>query len=210
MNFLISGFTLSKHDLMTLNANSWINDEVINCWFFMLALRSCHENYPTVYAVNSYIFKQFCPKNKSLLLKRKADLCNYELVIFPIHLEMENHWILGVCDHKQKVFALFDSLPIKNQEVFDSRKQILDKMVKFIEIDAQKNSRRFYANEYLKIEDVKENPKQTDLYNCGLCTMKSADLLTRRVTIFYNTNPKMLHNERVTKMFELAKGVIKF
>ena len=51
-------FNVTRNDLLTLKGSTWVNDEVMNCRFKMIASRNAKEKYlPDVHVMTTFFYR---------------------------------------------------------------------------------------------------------------------------------------------------------
>jgi Ulp1 family protease len=100
----------SQYDLNTLNANIWLNDNIINSYFSLL-----QKNDSII--IDSLQINNFIDGNHDKIKKwyqkslfRSADLNSIKYIIFPIY--QNNHWTLVSINTVEKTFVYYNSLAI--------------------------------------------------------------------------------------------------
>lgn len=103
-----NGKIVSEFDLKTLNANKWLNDEIINAYFSLL-----QKNDSIIIdslQINNFLngshikIKTWYQKN----LFKSTDFNSIKFIIFPICIN--HHWTLVVINIDDKTFTYFNSL----------------------------------------------------------------------------------------------------
>eukprot|EP00058_Branchiostoma_floridae_P007438 XP_002592926.1 hypothetical protein BRAFLDRAFT_275692 [Branchiostoma floridae] len=97
-------FDLEVADLVTLAPQEWLNDNVINGYFELLA-----EVRPDVYCFNTFFYTQLCRKGYQGVKRwtKKVQIFQKSLLLVPLHLG--NHWCLAEVAVQDKLLFLYDS-----------------------------------------------------------------------------------------------------
>ncbi|XP_078613563.1 uncharacterized protein LOC144883149 [Branchiostoma floridae x Branchiostoma japonicum] len=97
-------FDLEVADLVTLAPQEWLNDNVINGYFELLA-----EVRPDVYCFNTFFYTQLCRKGYQGVKRwtKKVQIFEKSLLLVPLHLG--NHWCLAEVSVADKLLFLYDS-----------------------------------------------------------------------------------------------------
>ena len=86
---------ITRADIATLGQQNWLNDEVVNAYFQLLADRSKKKG-PKVHSFNTFFYPKLIKTGHASLRRwtKKVDLFSMDFVLIPIHLGM--HWCLAV------------------------------------------------------------------------------------------------------------------
>lgn len=97
------GLRITRKDIATLAGLNWLNDEVINYYMNLLMERGKLDNFPSVYAMNTFFYPKLQSGGHSSLKRwtRKVDIFSKDLVVIPIHLGI--HWCMSIIDFRDKV-----------------------------------------------------------------------------------------------------------
>ncbi|KAB7498523.1 Sentrin-specific protease 1 [Armadillidium nasatum] len=101
---------ITRKDIHTLAGLNWLNDEVINFYMNMLMERGKNDNYPSVYAFNTFFYSKLVKTGYTSVKRwtKKVDVFSYDLLIIPVHLGM--HWCLATIDFRNKTINYYDSM----------------------------------------------------------------------------------------------------
>ncbi|XP_076328091.1 sentrin-specific protease 1-like isoform X1 [Tachypleus tridentatus] len=172
---LVEGFRLSitRRDMETLAGLNWLNDEVINFYMNLLMERGKQENFPSVYAFNTFFYPKLAAGGHSALRRwtRKIDIFSYDLLLVPVHLGM--HWCLAVVNFQDKKIEYYDSMDGQNGECLKALRTYLQ------EESLDKKKKEFDIGEW-SLEVVEDIPHQMNGSDCGMFTCKYAEYVTRR------------------------------
>ncbi|XP_022250431.1 sentrin-specific protease 1-like isoform X2 [Limulus polyphemus] len=172
---LVEGFRLSitRRDMETLAGLNWLNDEVINFYMNLLMERGKLENFPSVYAFNTFFYPKLAAGGHNALRRwtRKIDIFSYDLLLVPVHLGM--HWCLAVVNFQDKKIEYYDSMDGQNGECLKALRTYLQ------EESLDKKKKEFDIGEW-SLEVVEDIPHQMNGSDCGMFTCKYAEYVTRR------------------------------
>ncbi|KAG8191804.1 hypothetical protein JTE90_026835 [Oedothorax gibbosus] len=173
---------LLRKEFRTLNEESWLMDEILNCYLKLLMERSKLDNYPSMYCFNSFFFASLSRNPTSRSIKRwsrNEDIFSYDLVCFPLNLDMV-HWALCVVDNRDKTVKFYDSMAGSRHEhvTVPIRNYLIAEM-------QNKKGITMPTDEYTCI-GVKNLPQQQNGSDCGMFTLKYAEYITRDAPITFN------------------------
>lgn len=155
------GLRITRKDMHTLSGLNWLNDEVINFYMNLLIKRGSQDNFPNVYAMNTFFYPKLLSGGHASLKRwtRKVDLFSKDLVVVPVHLGI--HWCMSVIDFRNKSIRYFDSMGAPNHKCLQSLRQYLQDEC----LDKKKNSFDFSNWNF---ENVKDIPQQNNGSDCGV------------------------------------------
>lgn len=98
---------ITRGDIATLGQQNWLNDEIINIYFHMIADRS-KKGGPNIHSFNSFFYSKLIKTGHASLRRwtKKVDLFTMDMILVPVHLGM--HWCLAV-----RMLCRCFSLPIR-------------------------------------------------------------------------------------------------
>lgn len=155
------GLRITRKDMQTLSGLNWLNDEIINFYMNLLIKRGSLDNFPNVYAMNTFFYPKLLSGGHSSLKRwtRKVDLFSKDFIIVPVHLGI--HWCMSVIDLKNKSIRYFDSMGSPNHKCL----QVLKQYLQDEHLDKKKTSFDFSNWSF---ESVKDIPQQTNGSDCGV------------------------------------------
>lgn len=120
---LVSRFNidLSPRELQCLAPRQWLNDEVINVYFQILAGENARfqadprssGSVPRIAVFNSFFYSRLCSQGYSAVQRWtrrwKRPLLDLDTVLFPINVG-NTHWTLGVIDVAESTVSYLDSM----------------------------------------------------------------------------------------------------
>ena len=159
---------IRRKDLETLQGLNWLNDEVINFYFNMIAERGSK----SVYCFNTFFYSKLRDSGHKALRRwtKKVDIFSYHMILIPVHLGM--HWTLAAIDFKGKQINYYDSMNGNNNECLNLLMQYLR------EESLDKRKQEFDTNGW-QLNNVKGIPQQMNGSDCGMFACKYADYLSR-------------------------------
>lgn len=189
---LCVGFNISvsRKDLETLSGLNWLNDEIIYFYMNLLMERSKNENYPSVYAFNTFFYPKLMNHGHSALKRwtRKEDIFSYDLLLVPVHMGM--HWCLAVIDFRHKKIRYYDSMGGQNTDCLHALRDYL----KDERMDKKKQNYDMTGWVY---ENVKNIPHQMNGSDCGMFALKYAEYITRDAKITFTQDHMQYFRRRM-------------
>ncbi|CAG7837161.1 unnamed protein product [Allacma fusca] len=189
---------ITKSDIKSLAPMQWLNDNVINSYLDLVALRSKSQNqWPSVYVFTTFFYPKYLNEGYSNILKRwtrKVDLFSYDLLIFPIHLGI--HWCLAAADRRKKMIKYYDSLGGKNYQCPKALLQYLGK-------EHQERKKTSLDDSWIT-EIVEDIPQQQNGSDCGMFACKFAEYLSRDAELNFKQEDMNYYRERM--IYEIITG----
>ena len=167
---------ITRRDIATLSGLNWLNDEVINFYMNLLMERGRNDNYPSVYAFNTFFYPKLLKMGFSGIKRwtKKVDIFSHDLLLVPVHLGM--HWCLATIDLTEKAIRYYDSMLGNNNECL----QELRKYLQDEHLDKKKSPLDLSG---WKLEMLKDIPQQMNGSDCGMFACKFSECLSRRKSI---------------------------
>lgn len=173
---LTQGFRISikRCDMATLVGSNWLNDEIINFYMNLIVQRGKAEGFSSVYIPSTFFFPMVMKRGYNGVRRwtKNVDIFDHDLMLIPIHLEMENHWTLIAVDFLQSSICYYDSYLQDKDEAMDA---ILDYLKE--EMKAKKNI-EMDINCWVKV-NMKNIPLQENLSDCGVFSCIYAEYISR-------------------------------
>ncbi|KAK4301541.1 hypothetical protein Pmani_026319 [Petrolisthes manimaculis] len=171
---LVSKFNtqITRHDISTLAGLNWLNDEVVNFYMNLLMERGKNDNFPNVYAFNTFFYPKLVKTGFSSVRRwtRKVDLFSHDLLLIPIHLGV--HWCMATIDLRNKCVRYYDSMLADNNKC-------LEALYNYMKEEHQdKKSSPLDMSEWT-VENVKDIPQQMNGSDCGMFACMFAEYLSR-------------------------------
>ncbi|XP_031572675.1 sentrin-specific protease 1-like [Actinia tenebrosa] len=195
---LADGFKISitRGDLTTLSNLNWLNDEIINIYFSLIADRSKSEGYPKVHTFNSFFYPKLIKSGCDSLKRwtRRVDIFSMDMIIVPIHLGM--HWCLAVIDFRNKTIKYFDSLKGSNN-------QCLDALQKYLAQESKDKKKVSFDSIGWTLSCPKDIPEQLNGCDCGVFACTYAEFITRDAKLTFNQHHMPYFRRRM--VYEILK-----
>jgi sentrin-specific protease 1 len=165
------GINITKRDTDRLHDDYWLNDNIINFYFNMVADRSHDKDSSvrSVFAYSTFFYAKLLKSGYSGVKDwNKVDLFSHRFVFIPIH--MPNHWCLVVVDIPNCKISYYDSNGGDNDNCLDTIEQFLK--------DAHWATKQMDLPKFQK-ENKNDIPRQTNAYDCGVFVCQFADFIAR-------------------------------
>ena len=193
--------TITSTDLYGLNADNWVNDNIIEFYMKMIADRSRQEIYrnlrhPTVHAMSTYFFQNLMMRGPHALERwtRKEDIFDFDVILIPIH--QEEHWCLAVVDFRSPGVFYYDSMGGHNMPALSL---IMDYLKQEY---ARKRNAELDLKNYVK-DVVEDCPKQENGADCGIFACKIAEYLSRDAKLQFTQQDMPFY--RKLMVYEISK-----
>ncbi|XP_071531618.1 uncharacterized protein [Panulirus ornatus] len=169
---------ITRRDIATLAGLNWLNDEVINFYMNLLMERGKNDNYPSVYAFNTFFYPKLVKSGYQSVQRwtKKVDVFSYDILFVPVHLEM--HWCLATIDFQNKSVRYYDSMLGNNN-------RCLEALLEYLQSEHQDKKRENYIISDWTLENVKDIPQQMNGSDCGMFACKFAEYLSRQACITF-------------------------
>lgn len=173
---LTTGFRISikRCDMATLVGSNWLNDEIINFYMNLIVQRGKTEGFNSVYIPSTFFFPMVMKRGYNGVRRwtKNVDIFDHDLMLIPIHLEMENHWTLIAVDFLQSSICYYDSYLQDKDEAMDAILEYLKE-----EMRSKKNI-DMDVNCWVKV-NMKNIPLQENLSDCGVFSCIYAEYISR-------------------------------
>lgn len=187
-------------DFQRLNGLNWLNDNLINLYFHMIAERGSRTGVK-IYAPNTLFFTKMMLGGQPLLKRwtMRSDIFSHDLMFIPIHLG--THWTLAVVDFKKPGVYYYDSqMTGANKECF------LNVLLKYLQ-DEHKDKKGVDLDVSKFEARVMEGiPRQLNGSDCGVFVCKTAEFLSRRAPL--NFSQEDMPNFRKQMIWEIYKDTL--
>lgn len=178
---LVSKFNtqITRHDISTLAGLNWLNDEVVNFYMNLLMERGKNDNYPNIYAFNTFFYPKLIKTGFSSVRRwtRKVDLFSYDLLLVPIHLGV--HWCMATIDLRSKCVRYYDSMLGDNNKCLES-------LYTYMKEEHQDKKSSPLDMTGWTVENVKDIPQQMNGSDCGMFACMFAEYLSRDAPITFD------------------------
>lgn len=196
---------IKKRDLYTLTANRWINDQIIEVYFAMIAKRSTFQlsvskPFPRIYSMSTYFFYNLTKRGKGYSAVRKwtknVDIFSYDLLLIPIH--MNRHWSLATIDFRVPGVFHYDSLGVSM-----TGNAIMSVLLRYLSNEHwDKKGKDMDCSKFAKQSN--ETPLQENGTDCGVFCCKVAEYLSRDVPLSFSQADIKYFRKRM--IYEVLKG----
>ncbi|KAJ2082010.1 SUMO1 sentrin specific peptidase 1 [Coemansia sp. RSA 988] len=176
----LNNVPVSAHDMATLGAGKWLNDEVINFYMQLIMTRSQKTpTLPKVHAFNTFFYSTLCDKGYTRVRRwtRRVKLFEQDLIIVPVHLGV--HWCCAVIDFRSKSIAYYDALLGDNPKCLRLLMNYLHEEFK------DKQGQDFDENGW-SMSCEKDIPRQRNGYDCGVFAIMFAEYVSRDAPLSFS------------------------
>jgi sentrin-specific protease 1 len=205
---IISKFNaqITERQFVCLRPETWLNDQVINFYMYMLNLYDQHMRERCKGRTKSHFFNSFFIE-RLLRTRNKYTFANVEKwtkslpsifdldkIVFPINRNF--HWTLACVYLKEKEIHYFDSLTESCKSectVYDDFEMMTEGMTKgtfymngllrWIQDEGEKNNIIVNKEEWTLIDHGNDFPQQSNNYDCGLYAIVCADHLSDNLPV---------------------------
>lgn len=216
--------TLHNSDLRTLTQGKWLNDEVINCYFELVAASSSRENGQekgtrclamTTFFYTALTGRGYDYKRVEKWTRGVNVLSDYTHILVPIH--RINHWTLAVVNIREHKIAYYDSLGRNDggKQVCQHlshwlRDETITKMAKSEEKEEEEGKMKVKRK-----EEVKDSwqtvfprgiPLQKNGSDCGVFMCKYAECVAFGIP--FNFSQKDMPRIRDSMIYELVANTL--
>ncbi|XP_043276018.1 sentrin-specific protease-like [Venturia canescens] len=192
---------IQAKSLKTLKDKNWLNDEVINAYFELIAKRANQnpDKCKKVYCMNTFFFPRLQSGGYEAVRRwtKKIKIFSFDLILVPIHLG--NHWCLATIDMKDSKIKYYDSL-------FGENIDCLTRLFDYITCKAAEEECTNWQPEMWNFVFKKKIPKQRNGYDCGVfvCLFAEHEAAEKRI----NFTQKDTKEKRMEIAQAIANGRI--
>jgi sentrin-specific protease 1 len=162
------GINITQRDIDRLHDDDWLNDNIINFYFHMIAHNN-DSSVRSVFAYSTFFYVKLLKSGYSGVKDwNKVDLFSHRFIFIPIHIP--KHWCLVVVDIPNCRISYYDSNGGDNDHCLDTIEQFLK--------DAHWATKQTDLPKFEK-ENKKDIPRQTNAYDCGVFVCQFADFIAR-------------------------------
>jgi len=179
------GIPFKGKDLRTLQPGTWLNDEVINFWFAMLAERDAQLAKPkrslfhntffvAKLAENGYNYRNVRRWTREKTLMEKCGVKNImelDKIFMPVHVD-GTHWCLAVIFIQEKKIQYYDSMAGTGMATLTRLKRYL------VEDTRDKLNLQLNESEWTLVPTQGNTPLQNNGCDCGVFTCMFADYIS--------------------------------
>ena len=165
---------IRRRDMRTLAGTRWLNDVVINAYFWLLVRRSRDggagvPSPPKVWAHLSFFYSMLRDDGVGKVeghSKRSGNIFELDMMVMPVH--DGGHWTCGFVDFREKIIGRYDPLGGRLAGFFSN-------MRKYLGHEAWATGAALNADEWT--EQSICGPMQTNDYDCGVFVCQFASCL---------------------------------
>ena len=112
--------------MATLADLTWLNDGVINFYLNLIMKRGKSDNYPSVYAFNTFFYPKIRSEGHIAVQRwtKTVDIFSHDYILVPVHLGI--HWCMAIVDFTVKQIRYYDSMGENNTEALNHIKLYLN------------------------------------------------------------------------------------
>ena len=195
---LVSAFnlTIKGRDMSTLRPLAWLNDEVINFYMNLLIERGKSDNYPSVYAFNTFFYPKLDQNGYDSLKRwtRKVDVFAHDFLLVPVHRGM--HWCMAIIDMKEKVVRYYDSMNGRYQ-------RCLDLLLTYLQKESLDKKKQAFDTSGWEKEHAEDIPQQNNGSDCGMFACMYAEYISRGAPITFTQDDMPYFRRKV--VYEILK-----
>ena len=172
--------SIKRRDVGTLRGLEWLNDEIINFYFSLIADRSKKQSdLPKVHVMSSFFYPSLVTNGYSRVKRwtKKVDIFSMDLVLLPVHLGI--HWCLAVIDFRKCCISYYDSMKGVNE-------QCLQALASYVPQESQDKLKKPFSMDGWRYETVQDIPEQMNGSDCGVFSCKFAEYVSRDATIDFS------------------------
>ena len=178
------GIRVTGHDIKKLKGSEWLNDEVMNAYFRLIAERSEEKGGVKVFAFTSLFLRRMIEQGyeRAKPKRRQVDIFDFDLILFPHHVG-SNHWCLVTVDIKRHAIEYYDSDGSKGTN-FVAQRKCVDTVRDFVygEHVATRGTAAETFFQFMK----RDLPQQVGGFDCGVFACQYAEHVTRRAPIAFS------------------------
>ncbi|OQS00336.1 SUMO protease [Thraustotheca clavata] len=192
---------ITRNLLQCLHPGQWLNDEIINFYFQMLAERDAviHRGLgiQKSHFFNSFFFSKVSEGGYNFInvrrWTRKIDLFAMDKIFIPVNIR-NVHWCLAVIFMSEKRIQYFDSMNGAGTEC-------LNILLRYLGDEHQhKKNEPFDPSEWVLVESQPDTPQQGNSHDCGMFTCMFADYLSQNKELtFRQPNMKFFRRRMVLR-----------
>ena len=201
-----SSIVLSSDDFSKLYPGCWLNDDLIDAYFYLITARAGREScsvkpgckaevFLKVEGVSCFFFQaRDDAKRKFITNLLSKNIFKLHMLMFPIHVN-QNHFILAVVNFQKKRIELYDSYR-------ESHQKILDYLLAFLIQEAQKQSEKVDFSKWT-MEHL-TSPFQKNGVDCGVFVCTTANYLAQGLDLDYTQDDMPLFRLKMVR--DLSRG----
>ncbi|CEG79415.1 hypothetical protein RMATCC62417_13889 [Rhizopus microsporus] len=183
--------TVEYKDIYKLRPETWLNDEIINFYFALLADRASHDpSMPAIHCFSTFFCSTLREQGYAKVRRwtKRVDIFTKDFLFVPINKSY--HWVLGVIDMKNKKISIYDSLHGKDDYT-------LKLLLTYLEEEHLDKKKTPYDTSDWTLESPQNIPKQGNAYDCGVFTCAFAERISRQKPLDFTQNDMNLIRRRM-------------
>ncbi|KAI9260741.1 hypothetical protein BDA99DRAFT_439783 [Phascolomyces articulosus] len=188
------------NDIQKLHPGTWLNDEIINFYMELIAVRSqSDENLPNVHCYSTFFCSTLRDQGYAKVRRwtKRIDIFAKDLLFVPINYAY--HWTLGMIDMKKKIITIYDSMGGPHAPT-------LKLLIKYLAEEHQDKKKQPLDMSGWKTYDAKGIPLQQNMSDCGVFTCTFAERLSRYHELDFSQDDMDLIRKRM--VLSIAKKEI--
>eukprot|EP01127_Copromyxa_protea_P021974 TRINITY_DN7698_c0_g1_i1.p1 TRINITY_DN7698_c0_g1~~TRINITY_DN7698_c0_g1_i1.p1 ORF type:complete len:596 (-),score=98.04 TRINITY_DN7698_c0_g1_i1:72-1859(-) len=177
---------IRREDLCRLKPCVWLNDEISNFFFQLLAERSQNDKtLPKIHVFNTFFYQNLSNRGNGYAYNRVArwtkdkDIFALDKIFIPVHVH-GNHWCLAVLNIRDKRIEYYDSMGNSNPKCIENLKKYL------LDEHKSKKGEDLDIDTYDVYSPGPDCPQQTNVYDCGVFMCKFADYHSRDLPLTFS------------------------
>ncbi|KAJ2805326.1 SUMO1 sentrin specific peptidase 1 [Coemansia guatemalensis] len=194
----LNNVPVSAHDMATLGAGKWLNDEVINFYMQLIMTRSQKTPaLPKVHAFNTFFYSTLSDKGYARVRRwtRRTKIFEQDMIIVPVHLGV--HWCCAVIDFRSKSIAYYDALLGDNPKC-------LRLLMNYLHEESKDKEGQDFDEDGWSLKCEKEIPRQHNGYDCGVFAIMFAEYVSRDAPLSFSQENLPFLRRKAT--YEIATG----
>lgn len=183
-------------DLKTLSKSQWLNDEIINFYFSLLAERRNEGGKGIqVHAFNTFFYTKLKESGYSgvrkWLKRKKVELMSLKMILIPVHLGI--HWTFASIDVPQRQFGYYDSMSGGAKEIFQALRDYVSQEASDVNLE-----------EWSEYYPRRLSPQQSNGYDCGVFACETARCVSQSVPLIFGQSD--MQSIRMQMAAEILRG----
>lgn len=190
----VGKYSITEADLSSLEEDAWLNDNIINAYFQLIADESPME----VFALSSFFYQVYSRKGFTHVQRwhKKIDLYAHQIILIPIH--SRHHWCLVAVNVDEDTITFYDSIRKSGSSYLTKIKRFMKE-----EADAKGTEQREW-----KLKSSDRIPQQRNYSDCGVFVCQFAKRLSFGKHVIFS-HREAADFRRVMKRELLAKHLEK-
>ncbi|XP_038049902.1 uncharacterized protein LOC119723371 isoform X2 [Patiria miniata] len=189
---------LRKSDLDTLEEGEWLNDCVINAYFFLLSVVSPLK----VFTHSSFFFFSLVKRGYEGVKRwtKNVDLFTQDLIFIPVH--NKSHWSLVVVHIKEGIIEYYNS-----STMLDGYPRSMMHIRDYLKSEAKHREKAQFSDIKWEMYVVGDIPRQQNMDDCGLFICQYAKRLSWKQKVRFDIKEsinlrRQMHRELLRRKIE--------